>query len=69
MRYSHLGRVFIGAEKMTITTELAQRMREHAEKATPGEWVVQFNDEVYSTDGVENQQIAMAFSDNPQRDA
>ncbi|HFJ1136914.1 TPA: ead/Ea22-like family protein, partial [Salmonella enterica] len=41
-----------------------QALREAAEKATKGEWSVQFGDEIYSTEGVENQQIAMVFSIN-----
>ncbi|EDA1490827.1 ead/Ea22-like family protein [Salmonella enterica subsp. enterica] len=44
-------------------------LREVAEKATKGEWSVQFGDEIYSTDGVENQQIAMVFSINDESDA
>lgn len=46
-----------------------QALREAAEKATKGEWAVEFNDEIYSTDGVNNQQIAMVFSENEARDA
>ncbi|HCM1930528.1 TPA: ead/Ea22-like family protein [Salmonella enterica subsp. salamae serovar 51:c:-] len=44
-------------------------LREVAERATKGEWSVQFGDEIYSTDGVENQQIAMVFSINDESDA
>ncbi|MEG6276173.1 ead/Ea22-like family protein, partial [Enterobacter hormaechei] len=43
--------------------------REAAEKATKGQWAVEFDDEVYSTDGVNNEQIAMVFSENEVRDA
>ncbi|EOF5296624.1 ead/Ea22-like family protein [Salmonella enterica] len=46
-----------------------QALREVAERATKGEWSVQFGDEIYSTDGVENQQIAMVFSINDESDA
>ncbi|HHR9170617.1 TPA: ead/Ea22-like family protein [Salmonella enterica subsp. enterica serovar Warragul] len=46
-----------------------QALREAAEKATKGEWSVQFGDEIYSTEGVENQQIAMVFSINDESDA
>ena len=48
---------------MNDITALAQRMKAAAEKATPGEWSVQFGDEVYATDGVENEQIAIATND------
>lgn len=44
-------------------------LREAAEKATKGQWVVEFDDEIYSTDGVNNEQIAMVFSENEARDA
>lgn len=44
-------------------------LREAAEKATKGEWAVEFDDEVYATDGVNNEQIAMVFSENEARDA
>ncbi|MGN7912691.1 ead/Ea22-like family protein [Enterobacter sp. 22466] len=44
-------------------------LREAAEKATKGQWVVEFDDEIYSTDGVNNEQIAMVFSENEVRDA
>ncbi|MGG1954321.1 ead/Ea22-like family protein [Enterobacter cloacae] len=44
-------------------------LREAAEKATKGQWAVEFDDEVYSTDGVNNEQIAMVFSENEVRDA
>ena len=46
-----------------------QALREAAEKATKGEWVAEFDDEVYSTDGVNSQQIAMVFSENESLDA
>lgn len=46
-----------------------QALRESAEKATQGQWVVEFDDEVYSTNGVNNEQIAMVFSENEARDA
>lgn len=46
-----------------------QALREAAEKATKGEWAVEFDDEVYSTDGVNSQQIAMVFSENESLDA
>ncbi|ECK8283102.1 DUF551 domain-containing protein [Salmonella enterica subsp. enterica] len=44
-------------------------LHEVAERATKGEWSVQFGDEIYSTDGVENQQIAMVFNINDESDA
>ncbi|WP_227474543.1 ead/Ea22-like family protein [Escherichia coli] len=44
-------------------------LRESAEKATKGQWVVEFDDEIYATDGVNNEQIAMVFSENGARDA
>lgn len=44
-------------------------LREAAEKATKGEWAVEFDDEIYSTDGVNHEQIAMVFSENEVRDA
>ncbi|MFO3919835.1 ead/Ea22-like family protein [Enterobacter hormaechei] len=44
-------------------------LREAAEKATKGQWAVEFDDEVYSTDCVNNEQIAMVFSENEVRDA
>ncbi|ELD3491429.1 ead/Ea22-like family protein [Enterobacter hormaechei subsp. xiangfangensis] len=46
-----------------------QALREAAEKATKGQWAVEFDDEIYSTDGVNNEQIAMVFSENEERDA
>jgi hypothetical protein len=46
-----------------------QALREAAEKATKGQWVVEFDDEIYATDGVNNEQIAMVFSENGARDA
>ena len=49
---------------MTDITKLAQRMKAAAEKATPGEWVVQLGDEVYATDdGVDFEQVAIATLD------
>ena len=48
---------------MNDITALTQRMKAAAEKATPGEWSVQFGDEVYATDGVENEQVAIATND------
>ncbi|HHA3665923.1 ead/Ea22-like family protein [Citrobacter freundii] len=44
-------------------------LREAAEKATKGQWAVEFDDEIYSTDGVNHEQIAMVFSENEARDA
>lgn len=41
-----------------------QALREAAEKATAGQWVVEFGDEVYAVDGDDSEQIAMVFSDN-----
>lgn len=46
-----------------------QALREAAEKATKGQWAVEFDDEIYSTDGVNNEQIAMVFGENEARDA
>lgn len=46
-----------------------QALREAAEKATKGQWAVEFDDEIYSTDGVNHEQIAMVFSENEARDA
>lgn len=48
---------------MTDITELAQRMKAAAKKATPGPWEVQFGDEIYATDGVDNEQVAIATLD------
>ncbi|MCE7467277.1 ead/Ea22-like family protein [Klebsiella pneumoniae] len=48
---------------MTDITELAQRLKASAEKATPGPWEVQFDDEIYATDGVDNEQVAIATLD------
>ena len=45
-----------------------QALREAAEKATKGRWAVEFDDEIYSTDGVNHEQIAMIFSENEARD-
>lgn len=47
----------------TDITELAQRMKAAAENATPGPWEVQFGDEIYATDGVDNEQVAIATLD------
>ncbi|ASN57564.1 MULTISPECIES: ead/Ea22-like family protein [Enterobacteriaceae] len=44
-------------------------LREAAEKATKCRWAVEFDDEIYSTDGVNHEQIAMVFSENEARDA
>ncbi|EPK4334349.1 ead/Ea22-like family protein [Escherichia coli] len=44
-------------------------LREAAEKATKGRWAVEFDDEIYFTDGVNHEQIAMVFSENEARDA
>lgn len=44
-------------------------LREAAEKATKGRWAVEFDDAIYSTDGVNHEQIAMVFSENEARDA
>ncbi|HCT8701799.1 TPA: ead/Ea22-like family protein [Escherichia coli] len=44
-------------------------LREAAEKATKGKWAVEFDDEIYSTDGINHEQIAMVFSENESRDA
>lgn len=46
-----------------------QALREAAEKATKGQWAVEFDDEIYSTDGVNHEQIAMVFSENEASDA
>ncbi|EMQ6600264.1 ead/Ea22-like family protein, partial [Escherichia coli] len=46
-----------------------QALREAAEKATKGKWAVEFDDEIYSTDGINHEQIAMVFSENESRDA
>lgn len=47
----------------TDITELAQRLKAAAEKATPGPWEVQFGEEIYATDGVDNEQVAIATLD------
>ena len=52
-----------------IDKRAKRALREAAEKATKGQWVVEFDDEIYSTDGVNNEQIAMVFSENEARDA
>ncbi|EPX9775936.1 ead/Ea22-like family protein [Shigella dysenteriae] len=46
-----------------------QALREAAEKSTKGKWAVEFDDEIYSTDGINHEQIAMVFSENESRDA
>mgnify|MGYP005965292043 CR=1 FL=1 len=48
---------------MTDITELAQSLKAAAEKATPGPWEVQFGEEIYATDGVDNEQVAIATLD------
>ncbi|HDZ1952039.1 TPA: ead/Ea22-like family protein [Klebsiella pneumoniae] len=47
----------------TDITELAQSLKAAAEKATPGPWEVQFGEEIYATDGVDNEQVAIATLD------
>ncbi|MFC6121756.1 ead/Ea22-like family protein [Citrobacter bitternis] len=54
---------------MTINSEQIQALKAAAESATPGEWAIQFGDEIYASDGVNHDQIAMLFSDNSARDA
>jgi len=54
---------------MSMTNEQIQELKAAAEKATPGEWGIQFGDEIYASDGVNHEQIAMLFSDNSARDA
>lgn len=54
---------------MNMTNEQIQALKAAAEKATPGEWGIQFGDEIYAGDGVNHEQIAMLFSDNSARDA
>lgn len=46
-----------------------QALREAADKATKGQWAVEFDDEIYSTDVVNHEQIAMVFSENEASDA
>ena len=46
-----------------------QALREAAEKATAGQWVVELGDEVYAVDGDDSEQIAIVFSDNGRSDA
>ncbi|WP_445439789.1 ead/Ea22-like family protein [Citrobacter freundii] len=46
-----------------------QELREAAENATEGQWVVELGDEVYAVDGDDSEQIAMVFSDNGRSDA
>ena len=49
---------------MIDITTLAAKLKAAGEKATPGEWVVQFGDEVYATnDGVDFEQVAIATLD------
>ncbi|EPM0664033.1 ead/Ea22-like family protein [Klebsiella pneumoniae] len=48
---------------MTDITELAQSLKSAAEKATPGPWEVQFGEEIYATDSVDNEQVAIATLD------
>ncbi|HHC4132534.1 TPA: ead/Ea22-like family protein [Klebsiella pneumoniae] len=48
---------------MTDITELALSLKAAAEKATPGPWEVQFGEEIYATDGVDNEQVAIATLD------
>lgn len=54
---------------MSMTNEQIQALKAAAESATPGEWAIQFGDEIYASDGVNHDQIAMLFSDNSARDA
>lgn len=54
---------------MTINNEQIQALKAAAESATTGEWAIQFGDEIYASDGVNHEQIAMLFSDNSARDA
>ncbi|HEE0042115.1 TPA: ead/Ea22-like family protein [Citrobacter freundii] len=46
-----------------------QALREAAENATAGQWVVELGDEVYAVDGDDSEQIAIVFSDNGRSDA
>ncbi len=46
-----------------------QALREAAENATAGQWVVELGDEVYAVDGDDSEQIAIVFSDNGWSDA
>ena len=52
-----------------MTNEQIQALKAAAESTTPGEWAIQFGDEIYASDGVNHDQIAMLFSDNSARDA
>lgn len=52
-----------------MTSLNKQALREAADKATKGQWAVEFDDEIYSTDGVNHEQIAMVFSENEASDA
>ncbi|HDZ3018883.1 ead/Ea22-like family protein [Klebsiella pneumoniae] len=47
----------------TNIAELAQSLKAAAEKANPGPWEVQFGEEIYATDGVDNEQVAIATLD------
>lgn len=55
--------------KSPMTALNKQALREAAEKATAGQWVVELCDEVYAVDGDDSEQIAMVFSDNGRSDA
>jgi len=48
---------------MTDITALMATMKSAAEKATRGDWTVQFGDEIYAVDGVNNDQVAVATLD------
>lgn len=52
-----------------MTAHNKQALREAAENATAGQWVVELGDEVYAVDGDDSEQIAMVFSDNGRSDA
>ncbi|HED2900171.1 TPA: ead/Ea22-like family protein [Citrobacter freundii] len=52
---------------MTVLNK--QALREAAENATAGQWVVELGDEVYAVDGDDSEQIAIVFSDNGRSDA
>ncbi|WP_352439362.1 ead/Ea22-like family protein [Citrobacter freundii] len=55
--------------KSLMTALNKQALRQAAEKATAGQWVVELGDEVYAVDGDDSEQIAMMFSDNGRSDA
>lgn len=55
--------------KSPMTALNKQALRQAAEKATAGQWVVELGDEVYAVDGDDSEQIAMMFSDNGRSDA